>query len=142
MYLGAFDERGNKVASDGELPDAEITGELLKVSPLKKSVPGDAEQLEHEAFTIMPHLKITEPSLEVDQRMEFTLYAPKDPRIARDRSLLLTVILADAINLGLIKCPTLGPGHSGSRPDLSVLYFPFRQMTPITRIRLISASCC
>ena len=28
----------DQLASDGELPDAEITGELLKVSPLKKSV--------------------------------------------------------------------------------------------------------
>ena len=40
----------DQLASDGELPDAEITGELLKVSPLKKSVPEEAEQLEDEAF--------------------------------------------------------------------------------------------
>jgi ubiquinone biosynthesis protein UbiJ len=70
MYLGASDERGNEVARYGELADAEITGELLKASPLKKSVPEDAEQLEDEAFTIMPHLKITELLLEVDQCIE------------------------------------------------------------------------
>jgi putative DNA primase/helicase len=42
-------------------------GELLKVSPLKKSVPEEAEQLEDEAFALMPHLKITELLLEADQ---------------------------------------------------------------------------
>ena len=52
------------------LPDAEITGELLKVSPLKKAVPEEAEQLEEEAFALMPHLKITELLLEVDQRTQ------------------------------------------------------------------------
>jgi hypothetical protein len=33
---------------------------LLKVSPLKKAVPEEAEQLEEEAFALTPHLKITE----------------------------------------------------------------------------------
>jgi hypothetical protein len=40
----------DRLARQGELPNAEITGELLKVSPLKKSVPEEAEQLEDEAF--------------------------------------------------------------------------------------------
>src|SRR5262249_22272346 len=57
----------DQLAGHSELPNAEITGELLKVSPLKKSVPEEAEQLEDEAFALMPHLKITELLLEVDQ---------------------------------------------------------------------------
>jgi hypothetical protein len=62
----------DRLAGQGELPNAEITGELLKVSPLKKSVPEEAEQLEDEAFALMPHLKITELLLEVDQWTDFT----------------------------------------------------------------------
>jgi hypothetical protein len=50
----------DRLAGQGELPDAEITDELLKVSPLKKAVPEQTEQLEEEAFALMPHLKITE----------------------------------------------------------------------------------
>jgi hypothetical protein len=57
----------DQLAGQGELRDAEITGELLKVSPLKKSVPEEAERLEDEAYAIMPHLKITELLPEVDR---------------------------------------------------------------------------
>ena len=74
----------HRLAGQGELPDAEITGELLKVSPLKKAVPEEAEQLEEEAFALMPHLKITELLLEVDQRTEFTHL--RSGQLARDRS--------------------------------------------------------
>jgi hypothetical protein len=35
-------------------------------------VPEEAERLEDEAFAIMPHLKITELLLEVDQWTDFT----------------------------------------------------------------------
>jgi TnpA family transposase len=107
------------LASDGELPDAEITGELLKVSPLKKSVPEEAEQLEDEAFAIMPHLKITELLLEVDQWVEFTRHFAhlRTGDSAKDRSLLLTVILADAINLGLAKMAEACPGTTFYKLD-------------------------
>ena len=109
----------DQLASDGELPDAEITGELLKVSPLKKSVPEEAEQLEDEAFAMMPHLKITELLLEVDQWVEFTRHFThlRSGDLARDRSLLLTVILADAINLGLAKMAEACPGTTFYKLD-------------------------
>ena len=53
----------------------------------------------------MPHPEITELLLEVDQWVEFTHHFThlRSDDFARDRSLLLTVILADAINLGLVK---------------------------------------
>src|ERR1700682_5195726 len=81
----------DRLAGQGELPNAEITGELLKVSPLKKSVPEEAEQLEEEAFALMPHLKITELLLEVDSvdRLYASLYAPQE-RSVGPRSLDFT----------------------------------------------------
>lgn len=102
----------DQLAGRGELPDAEITGELLKVSPLKKSVPEEAERLEDEAFAIVPHLKITELLLEVDQWTEFTRHFThlRSGDSVRDRSMLLTVILADAINLGLAKMAEASAG--------------------------------
>ena len=97
----------DRLAGQGELPDAEITGELLKVSPLKKAVPEEAEQLEEEAFALMPHLKITELLLEVYQRTDFTrhLYAPQE-RPVGPRSL-------DVTNRNLGGCDQPGFGKDG-----------------------------
>jgi hypothetical protein len=63
-------------------------------------VPKEAEQLEDEAFALMPHLKITELLLEVDLWTDFARQFTdlKSGELAKDRSMLLTVILADAIN--------------------------------------------
>ena len=109
----------DQLAGQGELPDAEITRELLKVSPLKKSVPEEAERLEDEAFAIMPHLKITELLLEVDQWTDFTRHFThlRSGDSVTDRSMLLTVILADAINLGLAKMAEACPGATFHKLD-------------------------
>jgi len=109
----------DQLAGHGELPNAEIAGELLKVSPLKKSVPEEAEQLEDEAFSLMPHLKITELLLEVDQWTDFTRHFTnlRSGDLAKDRSMLLTVILADAINLGLAKMAEACPGTTFHKLD-------------------------
>jgi len=109
----------DRLAGLGELPNAEITGELLKVSPLKKSVPEEAEQLEDEAFALMPHLKITELLLEVDQWTDFTRHFTdlRSGDLTKDRSMLLTVILADAINLGLAKMAEACPGTTFHKLD-------------------------
>jgi hypothetical protein len=79
----------------------------------------EAEQLEDEAFAIMPHVKITELLLEVDQWVEFTRHFThlRSGDLARDRSLLLTVILADAINLGLAKMAEACPGATFYKLD-------------------------
>jgi hypothetical protein len=109
----------DQLAGEGELPDAEITRELLKVSPLKKSVAEEAERLEDEAFAIMPHLKITELLLEVDQWTDFTRHFThlRSGDSVTDRSMLLTVILADAINLGLAKMAEACPGATFHKLD-------------------------
>jgi TnpA family transposase len=64
--------------------------------------------------TLLPHLKITELLLEVDKWTGFTQHFThlKTGDTAKDRTQLLTTILADAINLGLTKMAESCPGAS------------------------------
>ena len=109
----------DRLAGDGALPDAEISGELLKVTPLRKSVPREAEMLEDDAFACLPHVKITDLLLEVDRWTHFTRHFThqRHGAPAKDRAALLTVVLADAINLGLSKMSEACPGTTFYKLD-------------------------
>ena len=94
-----------------ELPDATITESGLKITPLDNSVPEGASVLFQQAYGLLPHVKITELLMEVDGWTDFTRCFThiKNGGPPTDRILLLTAILADAINLGFTKmsesCP-------------------------------------
>ena len=106
------------LAVTNELPDATITNTgHLKITPLDKAVPDEAEVLMQLAYSILPHLKITELLLEVDNWTRFTRHFKhlKNGEIVEDRHLLLTAILSDAINLGLSKMAESCPGTSYAR---------------------------
>jgi hypothetical protein len=56
-----------RLAAANELPDAAITPTgRLKITPLDKAVPDEAEMLMQQAYSLLPHLKITDLLLEVD----------------------------------------------------------------------------
>jgi TnpA family transposase len=101
----------NRLAKADELPDATITGTGLKITPLTNAVPDEADTLMQQAYNLLPHIKITELLMEVDEWTNFTRHFThiKSGNPAADKILLLTAILADAINLGLTKmaesCP-------------------------------------
>jgi len=109
----------NRMAAANDLPDAIITESGLKITPLDVAVPNTAQALIDQTAMILPHVKITELLLEVDEWTGFTQHFThlKSGDQAKDKNLLLTTILADAINLGLTKmaesCPgtTYSPGH-------------------------------
>jgi TnpA family transposase len=101
----------NRLAKAGELPEAAITKSGLKITPLASSVPKEANILIERVYKSLPHIKITELLLEVNEWTNFTHHFThvKSGEMAQDKTWLLTVILADAINLGLTKmaesCP-------------------------------------
>lgn len=102
----------NRMARADELPDATINGSGLKVTPLANAVPEEAAALTVRAYGLLPHVKITELLMEVDQWTGFTRRFThiKSGEGADDRTLLLTAILSDAINLGLTKMAESCPG--------------------------------
>jgi TnpA family transposase len=106
-------EAVNQMAADNALPDAIITTESgLKITPLETIVPDAAQALIDKTAVLLPHIKITELLLEVDEWTGFTRQFThlKSGEAAKNKTLLLTTILADAINLGLTKMAESCPG--------------------------------
>jgi TnpA family transposase len=109
--------RVDALAAMGQLPDAEINSGGLKVAPLTNDVPEAAEELMRQAYARLPHLKITDLLIEVDHWTGFTRHFThlKSGEPAKDKMLLLTAILADAINLGLTKMAEACAGATFAR---------------------------
>ena len=102
----------NELATDNELSEVAISENGLKISPLTNSVPKEAEVLTQQVYSLLPHIKITELLLEVDSWVELTNHFThlKSGDVVRDKTLLLTAILADGVNLGLSKMAEVCPG--------------------------------
>jgi hypothetical protein len=87
------------------------------VTPLHSTIPAAAEALAAEAYSMLPLVRITDLLLEVDHWTGFTQHFThlKGDEHAKEVPLLLTAILADAINLGLRKMSAACPGTSYAR---------------------------
>jgi TnpA family transposase len=101
-----------RLAKDNELPDAILTESGLKITPLDSAVPNTAQALIDQTSHLLPRIKITELLMDVDDWTGFSRHFThlKDGAEAKDRTLLLSAILGDAINLGLTKMAESSPG--------------------------------
>jgi TnpA family transposase len=120
----------NRMALANELPDAIITESGLKITPLDAAVPDTAQALIDQTAMILPHVKITELLLEVDEWTGFTRHFAhlKSGDLAKDKNLLLTTILADAINPGLTKMAESCPGTTRQAGLAASLAHPRRNL--------------
>ena len=88
-----------------QLQGVSITGGRLRIDPADTIVPPEAEQLIARAAAMLPRVPITDMLVEVNNWTGFAdqLIHLKTGDPARDTTMLLTVVLADGINLGLTK---------------------------------------
>jgi TnpA family transposase len=98
----------------GTLPHAIIHNGQLRLEKLEKSVPDGAEDLVLRLYDKLPLTRITDLLLEVDQRIGFAeaFTDLRNGTVCRDRIGILSVILADGINLGLKKMSEACSSHT------------------------------
>ena len=89
-----------------------IDAKGLKLSAHDTIVPDAAQVLIDRTAALLPHLKITELLVEVEQWTGFSRHFThlKTGAGVKDKAMLLTTILADGINLGLTKMAESCPG--------------------------------
>ena len=103
-----FDERMTAVdarAAEGELPDVTLTKGVLKISPIEKSTPPEAEALAARLYAMLPRIRVTDLLAEV---ASWTLFPDcfthlRTGETAADNHILMAGLLADGLNLGLTR---------------------------------------
>lgn len=103
-----------RLIQNNELPDVTIENKRIHMAQLKKAVPDEAEELAQRVYDLLPRIKLTDLLVEVDGWTRFTRHFTHlhSHAESKDKSALLTAILADGINLGLVKMADACPGIS------------------------------
>ncbi len=99
--LAAVDAR----ARDGKLPDVTVNNGVLKIAPIEKSTPPDAEALAARLYAMLPRIRIIDLLAEV---ATWTLFPDcfthlRSGEAATDPRILMAALLADGLNLGLTR---------------------------------------
>ncbi len=104
----------NDLLKRKELPDVRLDGGRLHVAALAAGVPRAADELGDRLYALVPRIKITRLLLEVATWTGFdrTFTHLRDDTPPENRCGVLTVVLADAINLGITGMAATTPGYS------------------------------
>ena len=99
--LTAVDAR----ATEGKLPDVTLTKGVLKISPIEKSTPPEAEALAARLYAMLPRIRITDLLAEVATWTQFPdcFTHLRSGETAADGRILMAGLLADGLNLGLTR---------------------------------------
>ena len=99
--LTAIDAR----AKGGLLPDVTIEKGVLKITPIEKSTPPEAESLATRLYAMLPRIRITDLLAEV---ADWTLFPDcfthlRTGEVVADNRTLMAGLLAEGLNLGLTR---------------------------------------
>ena len=92
-------------AKGGSLPDVTLDKGVLKITPIEKSTPPEAEALAERLYAMLPRIRITDLLSEVARWTMFTdcFTHLRSGEIATDPRVVMAGILADGLNLGLTR---------------------------------------
>jgi TnpA family transposase len=107
-------QRVGETARKGKLPNGVIENGALRLEKLERVEPEGAETLVLDLYRRMPAVRITDILMQTDDAIGFTetFTDLRTGAACRDRIGLLSVILADGINLGLKKMAAATGAHS------------------------------
>ena len=97
--------RSTRKAKDGLLPDVTLDKGVLKITPIEKSTPPEAEALAARLYAMLPRVRITDLLSEVARWTLFTdcFTHLRTGETAADPQVLMASLLADGLNLGLTR---------------------------------------
>jgi len=92
-------------ARDGLLPGVTITKGVLKIPPIEKSTPPEAEALAARLYAMLPRVRVTDLLAEVARWTQFSdcFTHQRTGEIVADNRVLMAGLLAEGLNLGLTR---------------------------------------
>jgi TnpA family transposase len=105
----------NRQIGRSRLPEVTLTNGRLHIAQPEKSVPEAALTLAQRAYSLVPPVKLTDLLVEVDSWTHFSDCFTRDDdptKGVKERDVLYSAVLADAINLGLLQMAQVTPGIS------------------------------
>jgi hypothetical protein len=92
-------------AKGGLLPDVTLERGVLKITPIEKSTPPEAEALAARIYAMLPRIRVTDLLSEVAGWTLFTdcFTHLRTGETAADPRILMASLLADGLNLGLTR---------------------------------------
>ena len=106
-----------RLIAENRLPDVSLENGALSISPLEAKVPDATEFWSDRLYDLLPRIHLTDLLMEVDSWTGFSRYFVHlyTHQPAADDTLVLTVILAEATNIGLTKIAEAIPKLSYAR---------------------------